>query len=72
MNDDEIFYRAINALVNRELKAKTMTLRAVADALVLALNKLIETAPDESHKKELRARIYEHLERIAKGDRVLN
>jgi len=72
MNDAEIFYKAINVLVDRELKVKAMTSRAIADALMLALNKLIETAPDVAQQKELRVRVCEHLERIAKGDRALH
>jgi hypothetical protein len=72
MNDAEIFYKAINVLVDRELKVKAITSRAMADALMLALSRLIETAPDVAQQKELRARVYEHLERIAKGDRALH
>jgi len=72
MNDAEIFYKAINALVDRELKVKAITSRAMADALMLALSKLIETAPDAAQQKELRVRVYEHLERIAKGDHSLH
>jgi hypothetical protein len=72
MNDAEIFYKAINALVDRELKVKAITSRAIADALMLALSKLIETAPDAAQQKELRIRVYEHLERIAKDDRSLH
>ena len=72
MNDAEIFYKAISVLVDRELKVKAMTSRAIADALMLALSKLIETAPDAAQQKELRVRVCEHLERIAKGDRALH
>jgi hypothetical protein len=68
MSDAEIFYKAINALVDRELKVKAITSRAMADALILVLSKLIETAPDAAQQKELRVRVSEHLERIAKGD----
>src|SRR5262245_34929569 len=57
MNDAEIFYKAINVLVDRELKVKAMTSRAIADALMLALSKLIETAPDVAQQKELRSRV---------------
>jgi hypothetical protein len=67
MNDAEIFYKAILALVDRELKAKVMTTRDIAQALVLALAKLNEAAPDESHRKTLRS-IDDHLERIGKGE----
>jgi hypothetical protein len=49
-----------------------MTSRAIADALMLALSKLIETAPDAAQQKELRVRVYEHLERVAKGDHSLH
>jgi hypothetical protein len=72
MNDAEIFYKAINALVDRELKVKAITSRAMADALMLVLSKLIETEPDPAQQKELRIRIYEHLERIAKDDHSLH
>jgi hypothetical protein len=67
MSDAEIFYKAILALVDRELKAKVMTTRDISRALVLALAKLSEAAPDESHRKALRS-IYEHPERLGKGE----
>jgi hypothetical protein len=72
MQEAEILYKAILALVDREVKVKVMTAPEIAQALVLALAKLIEAAPDEAHRKALRASIYEHLERIGKGDRALN
>jgi hypothetical protein len=56
----------------RALKAKAITSRAMADALMLALSKLIETAPDVAQQKELRIRVCEHLERITKGNRSLH
>ncbi len=72
MRDGQIFYKAVLALVDREVKVKAMTLREIAEALVLALAKVIEAAPDEPRKNALRANIYEHLERISKGDRRLH
>jgi hypothetical protein len=33
---------------------------------------VIEAAPDENHRNALRAKIYQHLERIEKGDRGLH
>ncbi len=54
------------------MKAKVMTPPEVAEALVLALAKVIEAAPDENHRNALRAKIYQHLERIEKGDRGLH
>ncbi len=55
MRDGKIFYKAVLALVDREMKAKTLTGREIAEALVLALAKVIEAAPDEPHKSALRA-----------------
>ena len=55
MRDADIFYKAVLALVDREMKAK-----------------VIEAAPDENHRTALRARIYQYLERIKKGDRGLH
>jgi hypothetical protein len=46
MRDADIFYKAVLALVDREMKAKVMTPPEIAEALVLALGKVIETAPD--------------------------
>ena len=50
MRDGQIFYKAVLALVDREVKVKAMTLREIAEALVLALAKVIEAAPDEPTK----------------------
>jgi len=50
----------------------TARLKRIAEALVLALTKVIEAAPDEPHKNALRANIYEQRERISKGDRGLH
>jgi hypothetical protein len=72
MRDAEIFYKAVLALVDREMKAKVMTPPEVGEALLLALAKVIEAAPDENHRNALRAKIYQHLERIEKGDRGLH
>jgi len=72
MRDADIFYKAVLALVDREMKAKVMTPPDVAEALVLALAKVIEAAPDENHRTALRARIYQYLERIKKADRGLH
>jgi hypothetical protein len=72
MRDADIFYKAVLALVDREMKAKVMTPPEIAEALVLALAKVIETAPDENHRNALRAKIHQHLERIEKGDRGLH
>jgi hypothetical protein len=54
------------------MKAKIVTPSELAEALVLALVKVIEAAPDENHRKALRAKLHEYLERIEKGDRGLH
>ena len=45
MRDADIFYKAVLALVDREMKAKIVTPSELAEALVLALVKVIEAAP---------------------------
>jgi hypothetical protein len=72
MRDADILYKAVLALADREMKAKVMTPPEIAEALVLALAKVIEAAPDENHRNALRAKIHQHLERIEKGDRGLH
>jgi hypothetical protein len=68
VRDSEIFYKAVLALVDREMKVKTMTATEITEALILAVAKVIEAAPDKPQKDALRAKIYEYLERIGKGD----
>jgi hypothetical protein len=72
MRDADIFYKSVLALLDREMKATIVTATELAEALVLAPVKVIEAAPDERHRKALRAKIYEYLERIEKGDRGLH
>ena len=48
-----------------------MTPPEIAEALVIAIAKVIEAAPDENHRNALRAKMHQHLERIEKGDRGL-
>jgi len=68
VRDSEIFYKAVLALVDREMKLNTITATEITEALILAVAKVIEAAPDKPQKDALRAKIYEHLERIGKGD----
>ena len=51
MRDGQIFYKAVLALVDREVKVKAMTLREIAEALVLALAKVIEPRPTNPQKR---------------------
>jgi hypothetical protein len=72
MRDADIFYKAVLALVDREMKVKVVTSSELTEALVLAIAKVIEAAPDENHRNALRAKVYEYLERIEKGNRGLH
>jgi hypothetical protein len=72
MRDAEIFCKAVLALVEREMKVKALTPSELAEALALALAKVIEAVPDENHRNALRAKVRQHLERIEKADRGLH
>jgi hypothetical protein len=72
MRDADIFYKAILALLDREMKARVLAPSELVEALILAVAKVIEAAPDENSKNALRANAYHHLQRIDKGDRGLH